>query len=239
MSNIIKATFITATLLFSFNSFALKWDTQRKNMKKLVLEGHKALTSYTNARKHIMQKLHLGNDTWGYYVKDVYCNERVRQKVGPKKMPSHTVINVEHTWPQSRFNKSKSKSVQKADLHHLFPTDSVANSTRGNHKFGDVRYGSSVGNCNDSKFGQITSGDELVFQPPREHRGNVARALFYFSIRYDIDIPDYEEEMLMKWHRQDPVDAFERSRNEAISKIQGNRNPFIDRPYNAQLISDF
>ncbi len=146
MSSIIKATFITATLLFSFNSFALKWDTQRKNMKKLVLEGHKALTSYTNARKHIMQKLHLGNDTWGYYVKDVYCNERIRQKVGPKKMPSHTVINVEHTWPQSRFNKSKSRSVQKADLHHLFPTDSVANSTRGNHKFGDVRYGSSVGN---------------------------------------------------------------------------------------------
>jgi endonuclease I len=34
---------------------------------------------------------------------------------------------------------------------------------------------------------------------------------------------------LLKWHEQDPVDAFETRRNDMIySKYQHNRNPFID-----------
>jgi endonuclease I len=35
---------------------------------------------------------------------------------------------------------------------------------------------------------------------------------------------------LLLWHIQDPVDDFERNRNEVIFGYQGNRNPFIDHP---------
>ena len=41
---------------------------------------------------------------------------------------------------------------------------------------------------------------------------------------------------LMKWHIEEPVSDLERSRNEAVYKIQGNRNPFIDHPEYAARI---
>lgn len=36
---------------------------------------------------------------------------------------------------------------------------------------------------------------------------------------------------LLQWHQQDPVDDWERNRNNVIyESYQGNRNPFIDHP---------
>ncbi len=42
--------------------------------------------------------------------------------------------------------------------------------------------------------------------------------------------------LLLEWSRQDPVDAIETRRNEAVYAIQGNRNPFIDHPEYAEAI---
>ncbi len=42
--------------------------------------------------------------------------------------------------------------------------------------------------------------------------------------------------LLLKWHKEDPVDDFERNRNEVIYEAQGNRNPFIDKPEYVHLI---
>ena len=43
-------------------------------------------------------------------------------------------------------------------------------------------------------------------------------------------------DLLLKWHKLDPVDAWEINRNKVTYGIQGNRNPFIDHPYLADAI---
>ncbi|MCK9537347.1 MAG: endonuclease, partial [Bacilli bacterium] len=42
--------------------------------------------------------------------------------------------------------------------------------------------------------------------------------------------------VLLRWNKEDPVDNFERNRNEVIYGYQNNRNPFIDYPHFADLI---
>ena len=48
------------------------------------------------------------------------------------------------------------------------------------------------------------------------------------------DMPD----IFLEWNVSDPVSEFEELRNDEISNVQGNRNPFIDNPYLATLIWD-
>jgi deoxyribonuclease-1 len=198
--------------------------------------------SYKQARRHLFGRLHLEKTANGSYtVKDVYCRKDVGENygVGPDRIPNNTIMNCEHTWPQSRFNKQMSKTAQKTDLHHLFPSDSKANSSRGNLRFGAVNGRDAHNNCSSSQRGSDILSSGTSFEPPVEHRGNVARALFYFSVRYQIKITRQEETHLREWHLSDPVDDQERQRNEEIYAIQGNRNPFIDEPTAVDDISDF
>jgi endonuclease I len=40
--------------------------------------------------------------------------------------------------------------------------------------------------------------------------------------------------LLLKWHKENPVNLYEKHRNAAIQDLQGNRNPFIDYPERAK-----
>ena len=201
--------------------------------------------TYNRARVFILGDFYLVPTSNGYGVKEVYCSrvydspEFGQEKPGPGKIPADKVVNVEHTWPQSRFNHRYSADMQKADMHHLFPSDSQVNSTRGNYEFGNVTHSTQDLDCTNSKFGVGSAGGSDIFEPPNQHKGNVARALFYFSTKYDLVISAAEESVLKQWNHSDPVDDEEIRRNEAIFKLQGSRNPFIDYPDLADRITDF
>lgn len=201
---------------------------------------------YDGARVLLMGSYFLVEQNDGTYgVRDVYCdnikteNEFNGRRPGPNTIPDNNVINTEHTWPQSRFSGKYNRGLQKADLHHLFPTDTEANSIRGNYQFGEVRQDTQRVRCPASRFGNATDGRSGVFEPPKSHKGNVARALFYFSLRYDLPISPKEEMTLKKWAKEDPIDQDEVHRNNEIFKAQGNRNPFIDFANLEDKISDF
>lgn len=149
-----------------------------------------------------------------------------------------TFINAEHIWPQSYFGK---KLPMVADLHHLAPTFATPNSRRGSLKFANV----------SSPAYKTSSGSMMGkegFEPADEAKGNVARAVLYFVVRYhDKSIRqgmDYQSfwvntvPLLLEWNRQDPPDAAERRRNDLVEGFQGNRNPFIDYPELAERVGE-
>ncbi|MFA5583475.1 MAG: endonuclease [Bacteriovoracaceae bacterium] len=193
---------------------------------------------YSNARKVMFGELDKEQDSRGTYVRDVYCDRKFYFTDPNDAMRRHTDVNTEHTWPQSKFNGRFNKEMQKSDLHHLYPTDSKANSRRGNYRFGDVSANQDSLNldyCSGSRFG----GRDNVFSPPQEHQGNVARALFYFATRYNLKIHPAEEVILRLWDKMDPIDQDEIDRHNKIFKYQKVRNPFIDHPELTDYIGDF
>lgn len=191
-------------------------------------------------------------DIDGGQVQEVYT--------GDWRDNSDSDLNLEHTWPQSLGATGQAKS----DLYHLFPSYQTFNSARGNLAFGDVVSRDwpipleGNGNCQDA-FAQGTlgcysfRGDDAsgvkVFEPRDAHKGNVARAIFYFAIRYgdncrvkplkvlDPAHPLVTEALYKRWNRLDRPDAAERRRNDRIESIQNIRNPFVDHPEFADRIS--
>ncbi|MFP4479083.1 MAG: endonuclease, partial [Candidatus Izemoplasmatales bacterium] len=119
--------------------------------------------------------------------------------------------NREHVWPQSKLN-----GAPKGDAHNLKPSDVQENSSRGN-----------------LPFGYMTGSG--VYEPHDEVKGDIARIVFYMATMYtQLNISSQtigDLQVLLEWHMMDPVDDFERNRNEVIFSYQGNRNPFIDYPH--------
>ncbi|MCF7924725.1 MAG: endonuclease [Candidatus Izimaplasma sp.] len=131
--------------------------------------------------------------------------------------------NREHVWPQSLLGYD---STMSADLHNLKPADPGENSSRSNKYFDYI-------------------GSTTTYEPPDEVKGDIARILFYMIVMYDyLDLVDTEPttyemgllEVLLAWHDQDPVDDFERNRNDVIYSYQNNRNPFIDYEHFVEMI---
>ncbi|MGE3611801.1 MAG: endonuclease I family protein [Bacteriovoracaceae bacterium] len=216
-----------------------RFDTFTSTCDKGGCYSHTAVT-YDQARMYMFGQFDRQKDDRGAHVVDVYCHKKFYFNNPKDASNMGSQVNIEHTWPQSKFNGSIDKSVQKSDMHHLYLTDSLANSRRGNHDFGDTRNNVdelNVENCDISKLAEVDG--RTLFMPPVGHRGNVARSLFYFSVRYKLQINPEQEKILRQWHKEDPIDENEFLRHDSVTKVQQNRNPFVDHPEMVDLISDF
>ncbi|MGB3366720.1 MAG: endonuclease [Acidaminobacteraceae bacterium] len=147
--------------------------------------------------------------------------------------------NREHVWAKSHGDFGTSNGAG-TDLHHIRPADVSVNSDRGNLDFDEG------GNYN-SEATQCRS-DSDSWEPRDDVKGDVARMIFYMAVRYEGDSGEVDLELLdnvssgtspyhgklsvlLKWNAEDPVDDWERTRNDIIyNDYQFNRNPFIDHP---------
>lgn len=195
-----------------------------KDKLNQLISNHTAL-GYDLARTKMFSEID-NKDGW---VECVYTGFKLQTS----GIPNSNIMNTEHTWPQSMGADSE---PARSDLFHLFPTKSEANSKRGNYPFGTVV--NVIWSEGGSKLGTNSKG-KTVFEPRDVHKGNVARAMFYFSVRYKLPIDSDQESELRKWHKIDPVDTEEINRCNAITSYQKNRNPFVDWPPFVDSIEDF
>lgn len=179
---------------------------------------------YNGARKIMFSTL----DNENGWVCDVYSTQCIQTE----GIPDPNVFNTEHSWCQSWG----AVGIAKADLHHLYPVSSKINSRRNNYPFCEVETASWSGD--GSSFGKSSSGT-ICFEPRNEHKGALARAMLYFSVRYALPIDGEQESFFRKWNAEFPVTTKEFERNESIFIFQGNRNPFVQYPEFADIIEDF
>ncbi len=152
--------------------------------------------------------------------------------------------NREHVWSKSHGDFGNNPP-EGTDLHQLRPADASVNSAKGNRDFnwGITQYidGSGPTECYKNTD---------VWEPRDEVKGDVARIIFYMATRYEGDNGEQDLEpvdsvntavnnepfygklsTLLTWHQNDPVDDWERKRNDTVYyHYQHNRNPFIDHP---------
>jgi len=137
--------------------------------------------------------------------------------------------NKEHVWPQSLLGEDAGGTVNMAsDLHNLKPSEPSINSARGNKYFANTT-------------------TTTTFAPRDEVKGDIARILFYMATMYTVlelvdQYPNVHQmgllSVLLAWNDLDPVDDFERTRNNGIYAYQNNRNPYIDYPQLVDLVWD-
>ena len=200
-----------------------------------------------------------------YETSDVTADGRIwdmystkRWSIGERCGTYHELgdcYNREHSFPKSWFNDA---SPMVSDAFHIYPTDGKVNGQRSNHPFGECAGGTSLGTRNGvqalGRLGQSTypGYSDIVFEPDDQYKGDFARSYFYMAAAYNDRISSWSsamlngsaypafsgwaKEMLLKWHRADPVSQKELERNEAVYARQKNRNPFIDHPELAEYI---
>jgi endonuclease I len=174
--------------------------------------------SYDVARDKMYASIDNRNDS----VTCVYTNRKA--KFNTRSGASSNNFNCEHTFPQGFFNQDV---PMRSDIHHLFSTDDAANNSRGNLPFGTAT----------APFVQVavnapSKNGGGKYEPQDSHKGNCARAMMYFVLRYQDYTNFYasQDTVLRRWHRTFGPNRKDSLRNELVFGQQNNRNPFIDYP---------
>lgn len=251
-----------------YNAAAGKSDAELKGTLKTIIRNHTVLNYGSGENSSWYCFYYSDRDTNTNLCMDMYCDDWK-----PFTTPGEVVAgcNVEHSFAKSWWGGAKVDAYK--DCYHLNPSNSTANSARGNYPLGNVDTPTkTVGSL---KIGQRhhdgLNEDHYIWEPKDEYKGDFARAYFYMATCYGKDLngnpdsqfsayngwrldnkdvgsryamqndtylefQDWEIEVLIQWHRQDPVSSKEIDRADAVNNFQHNRNPFIDYPCLAEYI---
>lgn len=162
------------------------------------------------------------------------CGYQVR-KNGPRAQR----IEWEHVVPAHQFGRSLSCWQQggreqcgrddaefrrmEADLFNLKPAIGEVNGDRANFAFAELPgVEPQHGTCPI----RIDFKRKLA-EPRAEIRGDIARIYFYMADKYALNLDHAQQQLLLKWHQADPVDARELQLQQRIAQQMGQPNYFV------------
>lgn len=129
-------------------------------------------------------------------------------------------IELEHIIPVNWLKSKRPRALN--DLQNLMPVNGQLNGNRHQLPFVEqVPDGQTYGLC---KVVDNVSGREV----PARIQGDIARIYFYMKFFYGIKAGVQDEALLKRWAKEDPVDQWEKQRNNRIRKIQGMGNPYVE-----------
>lgn len=220
------------------------------------INGKKCVELKAALNAIIAQHEELGyNSLWDYYYL-TYTHPDNRQRVldmysdNEYFFSSTTAVanmNKEHSVPKSWWEGGQNVAPG-YDLYNVIPSDANANIRKSNNPMGVVTDPKAWTN-GTTKVGTGTIGSVTTtfFEPADQYKGDFARIYFYMATCYPdlkwladkgaymsenlpLTIEDWILPTLISWSNADPVDDEEILRNENVSAIQHNRNPFVDYP---------
>lgn len=225
------------------NANGQKGEALKTALSKIISTGAKVLSYDALWEAYQTTDLRPDGTIW-----DIYSNTT---KYDPKKdragnyAKEGDAYNREHTTPQSWFKKA---SPMRTDLYQVFPSDGYVNNRRSSFPLGETNGEQYKSENGFSKLGQSTTPgyNGTVFEPADEFKGDLARAYFYMSTRYEDKVSTWSGgvygnssypglakwalDMFIRWSGKDPVSQKEVDRNKAVYKLQMNRNPYVDYP---------
>ena len=124
--------------------------------------------------------------------------------------------------PRQCRNENEQYRQITSDLHNIVPADARFELKRKNARFGSLGDEVEKEQCGFRRSFQL-------LEPPKEIKGDIARAILYMHTTYKLPIMGRIED-LKSWNEIDPPDEVEIERNKRINEIQGNENTYINTP---------
>jgi len=234
-------TMIILSLLVWLKAEIIAGDLNGEILKQYLADNYKTTSTlgYDYARDIMYSQIDQQPDN---LLECVYSGFTI--ELDPEMDPStdayYKGINCEHTWPQSY---GAGDEPQKSDMHHLFPCKSNVNSSRGNSPYAENLDSETdkwyyediileeIPTANIDLYSEKDNGGSGYFEPRETHKGDAARAMFYFYTMYEAAAEEdfflQQQDILFKWHIYDPVSEVEMQRSEAIATYQDYGNPFV------------
>ena len=188
---------------------------------------------------------------WGFWITDRTSDGRFIDRYSPEsdwvqstsQGKAGAGMNIEHSFAKSWWGKTKNQAY--CDLYNLMPCESGINTKKSNYVMGKVTT-ASIADNGATKIGPCAWGCR-AWEPADEWKGDFARGYMYMATCYQNlsweqdgtniltngTYPTLKErayKLYIQWAKADKPTQLEIRRNNAVSKIQGNRNPFVDFP---------
>ena len=249
---IVVVALTTATSVFAA--------TYNQNTYYAAADGKKKAELKTAMFNIVSNHTQLGySNLWTYYYEtdrrsDNTCIDRYSNITYTFSSKGNAISNMnkEHVVPQSWWGGGTGVPIGN-DLIQVIPSDGTANNRKSDYGMGVVT-SPSWSNGSIKIYTNKSDASKSLWEPADNWKGDFARIFFYVATAYETTnlvqgkgsntmttanypkLQQWAYLLYLQWAKDDPVDDIERARNEAVYKIQGNRNPFVDFPDLADYI---